>query len=345
MSDDLKFTVQRPPAYGELTDLLPGMFWVRLPMPTIPNHVNCWLLDDGPGWTLVDCGLNTDDTFEIWDKLWRGLLRARPLQNLTFTHAHLDHFGLAGYLVKEMKCAVRLPLAEWLSGWKMWHEREEGQGEQFAAFMKRNGASDEDAARIMEAQRESTFLGPKYLGLRPPREFIRIRDGDVIAMGQREWLTITAGGHSPEHAMFYCETDKILIAGDQILSHMAPSVIVPSAQPEANPMREYLDSLTRFETLSPDTLVLPSHGLPFRGLHTRLAQLREHHQARLDDVASVVTGKTTAFAIAQEVFPRVLYANPRQAFGESLAHLNMLASIGRLTRDVDTADAISFAPA
>ena len=61
MSDDLKFTVQRPPAYGELTDLLPGLFWVRLPMPNAPNHVNCWLLDNGPGWTLVDCGMNTDD--------------------------------------------------------------------------------------------------------------------------------------------------------------------------------------------------------------------------------------------------------------------------------------------
>jgi len=191
----------------------------------------------------------------------------------------------------------------------------------------------------MEAQRRS-----KYLGLRPPREFIRIRDGDVVAMGQREWLTITAGGHSPEHAMFYCESEKLLIAGDQILSHMAPSVIVPSAQPEANPMKEYLEALTRLEPLSPDTLVLPSHGLPFRGLHARLAQLREHHQARLDDVASVVTGRTNAFAIAQDVFPRVLYANPRQAFGESLAHLNMLASIGRLTRDVDTDGAITFVP-
>ena len=163
-------------------------------------------------------------------------------------------------------------------------------------------------------------------------------------MGQREWRTITAGGHSAEHAMFYCETDKILIAGDQILSHMAPSVIVPSAQPDANPMQEYLDSLTRLETLPSDTLVLPSHGLPFRGLHDRLAQLREHHLTRLEDVASVIAGKTSAFAMAQEVFPRVLYANPRQAFGESLAHLNMLASIGRLTRDVGADGAITFAP-
>ena|SRR6476660_8930533 len=71
MSDDLKFTVQRPPAYGELTDMLPGLFWVRLPMPTAPNYINCWLLDNGPGWTMVDCGLNTDDSFELWDKLWR----------------------------------------------------------------------------------------------------------------------------------------------------------------------------------------------------------------------------------------------------------------------------------
>ena len=241
--------------------------------------------------------------------------------------------------MKELKCAARLPLAEWLNGWKMWHEREEGPDEQFTSFMKRNGASDDDAASIIGSLRRSN-----YLGLRPPREFIRIRDGDVVAMGQREWRVITAGGHSPEHASFYCESDKILIAGDQILSHMTPSVIVPAAQPDANPMKEYLDSAMRLETLPPDTLVLPSHGLPFRALHTRIAQMREHHLVRLDDVASVITSKTTAFAVAQEVFPRVLYANPRQAFGEALAHLNMLASTGKLTRDVDSAGAIAFAP-
>ena len=86
-------------------------------------------------------------------------------------------------------------------------------------------------------------------------------------------------------------------------------------------------------------------GLPFRGLHRRLAQLREHHLARLDDVAAVISGTTTAFAIAQEVFSRALYDNPRQAFGESLAHLNMLASTGRLTRDVSATGVISFTPA
>ena len=339
MPGDLNFTVQRPPPYGELTDVLPRLFWVRLPVPLTLNHVNCWLLDNGSGWTLVDCGMNTDEIFEIWDKLWRGLLRSRPLQNLTLTHAHIDHFGFAGYLVKDSKCVVRLALGEWLSGWLMWHEREEGLNEQFVSFMKRNGASDDDVAAVAGAQRKQ-----KYLGLQPPREFTRICDGDAVTMGQREWQVITAGGHSPEHASFYCEKDRILIAGDQILSHIAPSVIVPLAQPDANPMKEYLNSLARLESLPSDTLVLPSHGVPFRALHARLAQLREHHQMRLDDVASIITSNTSAFAIAQEVFPRVLYDNPRQALGESLAHLNMLASVGKLTRDVSPLGAITFAP-
>ena len=340
MSEELEFTVQRPPPYGELTDVLPALFWVRLPMPTAPNAVNCWLLDDGPGWTMVDCGLNTDDTFEMWDRLWRGLLRARPLQNLTLTHAHADHAGLAGFFVKETRCAVRMPLAEWLSGWKMWHEKDEGPDEHFTSFLKRNGASGSDASAIAEAQRR-----PKFLGGRPPREFNRIRDGDTIAMGRREWRVLTAGGHSAEHALFFCESDRILIAGDQILSHMVPSAITPAAQPEANPMKDYLDSLERLATLPPDTLVLPSHGLPFRGLHARLAQLREHHLARLEEVASIVASKTNAFLIAQEIFPRVLYANPRQAFGEALAHLNMLASTGRLARSVESDGSIAFAMA
>jgi len=61
-------------------------------------------------------------------------------------------------------------------------------------------------------------------------------------------------------------------------------------------------------------------------------------------VASGISGKTNAFAIAQDVFPRVLYANPRQAFGEHspIEHAGLDWSI---TRDVDAAGAISYAPA
>ena len=156
----------------------------------------------------------------------------------------------------------------------------------------------------------------RYLGLKPPREFQRIADGDVVTMGKRDWRVITAGGHSPEHASFYCEADKILIAGDQILSHITPSVIVPSAQPDANPMKDYLDSLARFEALPAETLVLPSHGLPFRGLHLRIAQLREHHQARLQDMAELTAeslAPVSARAAAGEIDLLLVGCGPRLA--------------------------------
>ena len=340
MSDDLKFTVQRPPAYGELTDLLPGIFWVRLPMPTIPNHVNCWLLDDGPGWTLVDCGLNTDDTFEIWDKLWRGLLRARPLQNLVLTHAHLDHCGLAGYLVKEMKCAVRLAQAEWLSGWKAWHEREEGADEQFTSFMKRNGASDEDAAGIMAALRRS-----KYLGLRPPREFIRIRDKDVIVMGQREWT-----GHHGRRA--FTRTCVVLLreGQDPDLGRSGPVAhdtvgdrVVGAAGGQSRCRNTWIRwrGSRRCQRIR---WCCRRTACPFARCISGLPSYANIIWPGLTMWRRLSPARTTAFAIAQEVFPRVLYDNPRQAFGESLAHLNMLASIGKLTRDVNADGAIAFAP-
>src|SRR6185369_4278054 len=136
--------------------------------------------------------------------LWCGLLRSRPLQNLTFTHAHLDHFGLASYFVKEMKCAVRLPLAEWLNAWKMWHEREAGPDEHFAAFMKRNGASDDDAAQIMGAQRRSTYPGLRPFGrtravlLRKRQDPDRGRSGAVAHDAIGDHAAGAAGGQPDE---------------------------------------------------------------------------------------------------------------------------------------------------
>lgn len=48
--------------------------------------------------------------------------------------------------------------------------------------------------------------------------------------------------------------------------------------------------------------------------------------------------------VAVEIFPRLLHENPRQAFGESLAHLNMLASRGSLKRKVGDKGAVTFVP-
>ena len=46
----------------------PGVFWLRMPLPFALDHINLWVLRDGPGWTLVDTGLNTQTTRELWEQ-------------------------------------------------------------------------------------------------------------------------------------------------------------------------------------------------------------------------------------------------------------------------------------
>jgi len=168
-----------------------------------------------------------------------------------------------------------------------------------------------------------------------PQTFRRIGDGAEFEIGGRLWRVIIGEGHAPEHACLYCAEAGVLIAGDQILPRITPNIGVWATEPEADPLAEYLSSLERFRPLAGDTLVLPSHGYPFTGLHLRLDQLAGHHEERLDALAAALdrAGKTTV-----ELLP-VLFRHELDNFqigfaiGETLAHLACLEGRGRAGRE------------
>jgi len=104
-------------------------------------------------------------------------------------------------------------------------------------------------------------------------------------------------------------------------------------EPEANPLPRYLASLEALRALPADTLVLPSHGLPFVGLHTRIDQQQAHHHARLHEVRQACTSPQTAADIVPVLFKRPLDLHQTTfALGEALAHLHALWFDGALTR-------------
>ena len=70
MDGSLEFPVATPPALGETVSIAPGVHWLRMRLPFALNHINLWLLDDGPGWTIVDCGYALDETREAWDRIF-----------------------------------------------------------------------------------------------------------------------------------------------------------------------------------------------------------------------------------------------------------------------------------
>jgi hypothetical protein len=90
--------------------------------------------------------------------------------------------------------------------------------------------------------------------------------------------------------------------------------------------------------LKEDTLVLPSHGKPFRGLHTRIGQLHDHHRDRLAEVMEACTAKPCSAAdILPIMFPRKLDLHQTTfAMGEAVAHLHALWFGGKLQRRLDS---------
>jgi glyoxylase-like metal-dependent hydrolase (beta-lactamase superfamily II) len=157
--------------------------------------------------------------------------------------------------------------------------------------------------------------------------------GVELTIGRRNWRVLTGAGHSPEQLMLYCPADRVFLSADHILARISPNVSVYHAEPEADPLGQYLTSLDHVpQSVDRDVLVLPGHNLPFRGLHARTAQLKLHHATRCDliEAASRSAPKTVA-DLLPVLFPRPL--DPQQtsfAVGEALAHVNYMLARRRL---------------
>jgi glyoxylase-like metal-dependent hydrolase (beta-lactamase superfamily II) len=150
-------------------------------------------------------------------------------------------------------------------------------------------------------------------------------------------------GHSPEHAALYCSELRLLIAGDMLLPRITTNVNVPATTPEDDSVMRFLQSVRRFARLPSDTLVLPSHGLPFRGVQARVAQLEVHHVERDALLAEHLAEPRCAAELLGVLFPRELDMHQLMfAMGETIAHLNHLVHRVRAERRVGEDGVVRF---
>ena len=167
----------------------------------------------------------------------------------------------------------------------------------------------------------------------PPPSFRRLQDGAVIRIDGQDWRLIEGNGHSPEHMCLFNPASNILISGDQILPRISPIVGVWPQEPMADPLYLFMASLDKFDPLPDDVLILPSHGLPFKGLKTRLHQLRRHHEDRLNDTRAATQSAATARQVLTALFPKVKDPNDVVfACTETIAHLHRLMVMSEIER-------------
>jgi glyoxylase-like metal-dependent hydrolase (beta-lactamase superfamily II) len=170
-----------------------------------------------------------------------------------------------------------------------------------------------------------------------PSEYRRLYDGLQVPIGGRRWRCISGYGHAPEHMALHCEDLGVLISGDMVLPRISTNVSVYDQEPEADSLTLFLDSLEKYLPLPADTLVLPSHGKPFLGLHERIQQLKDHHRDRLAEVMQACRETPCSGAdVLPVLFPRALDLHQTTfAMGEAVAHLHWLWMAGELRRERD----------
>ncbi len=316
------------PAAGERRPLVAGINWIRLPVPGPLGHINVWDMPDPAEPTLVDCGVFSPETVALWCE---ALLPAfeQPIRRIIVTHMHPDHIGCAGWLSSSQGCPLWMTAAEFRGAHALVQAAGTPLPQGLTDFLKAAGWPEEMLA-------QAALLHGRYgRAISPlPENCVDVRHADQLIMGGRRWSALTGGGHSPDHLALLSDDGEVFIGGDLVLRGIPAVVPVLFDAPDADPLAEWMATLARIASvIGPDTLVLPSHGVPFKAGGEVIRAIRQRH---IDKVARVHAGLTNwkraidLLGVRQDESIQSLELRT----SEMIACLNHLLGQGRIGRDL-----------
>jgi glyoxylase-like metal-dependent hydrolase (beta-lactamase superfamily II) len=313
-----------------------GVFRFALPLGIqhIPS-VNAYLLVDPGGDTLIDCGIFADTPSSAEEAedgtgaLGAALARCGrsfgTLGRLIVTHAHIDHYGIAGEVVRR-------------SGAELWMHAQTDLDR--AKYSHPDRAVDRRTAMLADHGLYGDTLTDASTGLRdwiPVMPSIgqptaKVRGGERFSAGGRSWEILHTPGHSPGHICIWSAGDRLLFSGDHLLKSISPPVTFERGF-DLDPMGSYLESLRLVEQIEPG-LVLPGHGPTFPDGAARAAQIAVGKRRRLDWVFQAVrSSDRTVTELAGELYPGPLAGTQLHfVMAEILAYLAFLEVRGQAHR-------------
>ena len=295
------------PASARVEEAAEGVLRITIPLALrSPDHINCYVLRLAAGDLLVDTGMRGSEP-----ALRAGLRRAgADPQRVLVTHGHIDHWGLATRFTDTVLAhpGCRSSFA-------------------FAEDTEQDAELPGAAGMLGRAELERAFARYRSMvaGV-PDRE--DLADGDEID----GWRVLWTPGHAPGHVCLLREADGLLLAGDHLLPGFTPNV-QPSPQGR-DALDDFLTSLDRMQELDV-SLVLPAHGEPYRDAVGRAAELRLHHEERLQRLEdALAAGPRPLRTLTDEIFGDVVHREDRMlADMETYAHLEYLRLRERARRD------------
>ncbi|MBI3915335.1 MAG: MBL fold metallo-hydrolase, partial [Chloroflexi bacterium] len=303
-----------------------GVFQVRIPVPFPLKYVQCYLIREEASWTLIDTGLNDAAAFAAWDAAFKELqITPKEIRRIFITHAHPDHYGLAGYFqnlsgapVYALDEEIRTIAIEWKPNGSHLYLL----GDQ----MIENGVPRDFAKKIVERSFEVLqMLTPQ------PNELTPLREGEVVQIGGSAYKIHWTPGHADGHLVLHSAENGLLFSGDMILMKITPNIpLWPGLDP--NPLKNFLASLGTIERLGAKTAI-PGHRALIEDIPGRIVELREHHRNRAQKCWDGAQVGRTAYEICMSVFPTIESVDDvRLAMVETLAHCEYLVGEGRLEK-------------
>lgn len=327
-SSGLQYPIEGKPEFGKLIEVSDGLFWLRMPIPFSLDHINLWVLRDHGGWTIIDTGFYSQESVTLWETILSGHCNGEKINKIIVTHFHPDHVGMAGWLANKTGAPMHMSQGEFdmlhLACKPFTNEQNVTRRQFYQLF----GLAEKTVNKLLDRKGSYKDGVPNA-----PLSFQCMNNGESIEVNGEHWQLHHFSGHSPEHVCLFNAQRNILISGDQVLPSISPNISVSYQQPLADPLANYLSSLSSLSTLPTDTLVLPSHGLVFNGLHNRAKELMAGHQKDLDKLQIFCEQPRTAHDVMEELFgDRLNLFNIFLAVGEALAHLNYLVGQHKMAR-------------
>ena len=311
-----------------VTQIVHGIYQLKVPIPNNPlEATNVYLLKGDKFATLIDAGWDSETAFNSLNRQLAEIgVGFQDISQIIITHAHFDHYGLAGKIKQ-------------LSGAKIYmHQRDQ------EIFRTRYAVTEEFLHKAGQWFRingvPAAMLRTLHMpisGFReavPAQPDILLNGDETIASGIFNLKVIWTPGHSPGHICLYEPTQKILFSGDHILPVITPNISL-SLYSDGNPLGDYLKSLLTVKNLAV-ALVLPAHEDVFSNLLERADEILHHHEMRSTEILKVLNhNEMTAYQISNLVtwmpeqrgvnFVDLMPIAKLAAVSETLAHLKAMS--------------------
>lgn len=299
---------------------------VRSPLPFPLRWVNAYLVPEpslaGGGFTLLDPGLRTAESIELWESVLAELgLTFADIRQIVLTHYHPDHYGLAGWFQEQTGAEVYLSRAGMELADALWGD---GRVESGLTPLSQRLLSlflDSGLPEALTASMERHMLSFGELVSPKPRVTELPLAGDFRLAGQPFRLLHTPG-HAVGHVCLYHRDSSVLFCGDHVLPQITPNVsYIPGF--EENPLHAYLSSLREIGELT-TSHVFPGHRDPFSDAAGRAADIVEHHRLRLEQIRTILADapNLTPYELNVQLFGDKLSMHQlRFALSETIAHL------------------------